>query len=48
MSAPTTSRPAPPESAATAVTVRNCSRLGLRANPPRRRLMDLLFPVRRR
>lgn len=25
------------------VSVRNCSRIGLRANPPRRRLLDLLL-----
>ena len=30
------------------VTVLNCSRLGLRASPPRRRLLELLFPSWRR
>lgn len=52
MSAPTAPRPLSTDSddidPATTVTVYNCSRLGLRANPPRRGLMDLLFPTRRR
>ena len=54
MSAPTTARPATSEidsgEIAPAITVKvfNCSRLGLRANPPRRRLLELLFPSRQR
>jgi hypothetical protein len=54
MSAPTTARPATPETESAhiasveTVTVFNCSRLGLRANPPRRRLLELLFPTWRR
>jgi hypothetical protein len=52
MSAPTAPRPVTSKStdidAATDVIIFNCSRLGLRANPPRRRLLELLFPSRRR
>ncbi|MGB8404827.1 MAG: hypothetical protein WCE30_12265 [Mycobacterium sp.] len=30
------------------IAVHNCSRLGMRANPPRRGLLELLLPSRRR
>lgn len=30
------------------IAVINCSRIGLRANPPRRRLLEVLLPLRRR
>lgn len=30
------------------IAVHHCSRIGLRANPPRRRLFELLFPSRQR
>ncbi|MEZ0052282.1 hypothetical protein ABIA30_003300 [Mycobacterium sp. MAA66] len=53
MSTAAISRPTPgnetvDDAMAGLIAVHNCSRLGLRANPPRRGLLELLLPSRRR